>query len=63
MGSAHGMCGGGERRGAYRVLVEKPDRKSALGRPRHSWIILKWIFTKQFGGHGLDYLAQDWDSW
>ena len=54
MGSAHGMYGGGERRGAYRVLVEKPDGKSALGRLRRRWIILKLIFMKQFGGHGLD---------
>jgi len=31
MGSAQGMYGGGERRGAYRVLVEKPDGKTSLG--------------------------------
>jgi len=44
----------GERRGAYRFLVEKPDGTSTLGRLRHRWIILKLIFMKQFGGHGLD---------
>jgi len=33
----------GERKGAYRVLVEKPERKRLFGRPR---IILKWIFSK-----------------
>jgi hypothetical protein len=33
----------GDRRGAYRVLVGKPERKKPLGRPR---IILKWIFRK-----------------
>jgi hypothetical protein len=27
-----------ERRGAYRVLVEKPDRKRPLGRPRRRWV-------------------------
>ena len=27
----------GERRGVYRVLVEKPEGKRALGRPRHRW--------------------------
>jgi hypothetical protein len=48
------MYGGGERRGSYRVLMEKPDGKSTLGRPRRRWIILKWTFMKQFGGHGLD---------
>jgi hypothetical protein len=26
-----------ERRGAYRVLVEKPERKRLLGRPRLRW--------------------------
>jgi len=26
-----------ERRGAYRVLVGKPDGKRPLGRPRHRW--------------------------
>ena len=24
-------------RNAYRVLVEKPERKRSLGRPRHRW--------------------------
>ena len=27
----------GERRGAYRVLVAKPERKGPLGRPRLGW--------------------------
>jgi len=27
----------GERRGAYRVLVDKPEGKRPLGRPRHGW--------------------------
>jgi hypothetical protein len=27
----------GERRGVYRVLVEKPEGKRPLGRPMHSW--------------------------
>ena len=26
-----------ERRGVYRVLVEKPEGKRPLGRPRHRW--------------------------
>jgi hypothetical protein len=42
-----------ERRGAYRVLEGKPERKSPLGRPRR--IILRWIFRKwDVWGHGLD---------
>jgi hypothetical protein len=27
----------GERRGAYRVLVGKPEGRRLLGRPRHRW--------------------------
>jgi len=27
----------GERRGVYRVLVVKPERKRPFGRPRRSW--------------------------
>jgi hypothetical protein len=27
----------GERRGVYRVLAEKPEGKTALGRPRRRW--------------------------
>ena len=27
----------GERRGAYRVLVGKPEGKRSLGKPRHRW--------------------------
>ena len=27
----------GDRRGAYRVLVGRPDGKGPLGRPRHRW--------------------------
>jgi len=26
-----------DRRGVYRVLVEKPERKRTLGRPRRRW--------------------------
>jgi len=27
----------GDRRGVYRVLVGKPERKCSLGIPRHRW--------------------------
>jgi hypothetical protein len=27
----------GERRGAYRALVRKPEEESPLGKPRYSW--------------------------
>jgi len=45
----------GERRGAYRLLVGKPERTRPLGRLRHRReIILKWFFRKRGRGHGLD---------
>jgi hypothetical protein len=35
----------GEKRNAYRLLVEKPEGRRLLGRPRRrcGWIILGWI--------------------
>jgi hypothetical protein len=35
----------GERRGAYRVMVGKPERKKQLVRHRHGWKNnIKWVF-------------------
>jgi hypothetical protein len=31
------LAGIGERRGAYRVTVGKPEGNRPLGRPRHKW--------------------------
>jgi hypothetical protein len=37
----------GERRSVYRVVVENPEGKRPLGRPKRRWgIILRWIFKK-----------------
>jgi hypothetical protein len=48
----------GERRGAYRALVGKPDGRRPLGRPRLRWgILLKWIFERLDGGNRLDRSA------
>jgi hypothetical protein len=45
----------GERRGIYRILVGKPKGKRQFGRPRRRWrIILRWIFRKWNGVHGLN---------
>jgi hypothetical protein len=32
----------GGSRGIYSALVEEPERKRILGRPRHRWIFRKW---------------------
>jgi hypothetical protein len=45
----------GERRGAYRGLVEKPEGRDPLEDPCVGGrIILKWIFRKWDGEHELD---------
>jgi hypothetical protein len=46
----------GEKRGAYRILVGRPEGRRPLGRPRRSLednikIDLKEV---EWGGHGLD---------
>jgi hypothetical protein len=55
----------GERRGAYRALVGKPEGRRPLGRPRRRWEDnIKWICERLDGG-GMDWinLAQDRDRW
>jgi hypothetical protein len=45
----------GESKGAYRILVGKPEGRKTLGRPGvDGRIILKRILEKWDGGHGLD---------
>jgi hypothetical protein len=46
----------GERRGAYRVLVEKPERRRPLGRPMRRWEDNIKMGLREVGwvGHGLD---------
>jgi hypothetical protein len=63
----------GERKGAYRVLVGKPEGKIPLGRPRHRWEDnmkmnlqeVGWGAGGGGGGGGVDWieLAQDRDRW
>jgi hypothetical protein len=44
-----------KRRGAYRVLVGKPEEKRPLGRPKHRWEDnIKLDLQAVRGGHGLD---------
>ena len=54
----------GESRGAYRVLVEKPERKRQLERPRRRWVDnIKMDLEKWDGGMDCIDLAQDRDRW
>ena len=54
-----------KRRGVYRVLVEKPEGKRPLGRPRHRWEDYIKMDIQEVGCGGMDWmeLAQDTDRW
>jgi hypothetical protein len=55
----------GERRGAYRVLVGKPEERRPLGRPRHRWEDHIKVILREVGCGGMDWieLAQNRDKW
>ena len=54
----------GERRGAYRALVGKPEGRRPLGRPRRRWEDNIKMDLREVGW-GMDWisLAQDRDRW
>jgi hypothetical protein len=55
----------GEERGVYRVLVEKPEGKRLLGRPRQRWEDNIKMDLQEVGCGGMGWigLAQDRDRW
>jgi hypothetical protein len=55
----------GERRGVYRVLVGKPERKRPLGRPRLRWEDNIKMDLQEVGRGVLDWidLVQDRERW
>jgi len=55
----------GEERRVYRVLVEKPEGKRPLGRPRHRWVHNIRMDLQEVGCRYMDWigLAQDRDRW
>jgi hypothetical protein len=55
----------GERRGAYRALVGKPEGRRRLGRPRRRWEDNIKMHLRQVGWEGIDWidLAQYRDRW
>jgi hypothetical protein len=54
----------GEKKGAYRILVGRPEGRRPLGRPRHRWED-NIKMDLQEAGWGIDWieLAQDRDRW
>ena len=52
----------GERRGAYSVVVGKPERKRPLGRPRRIWEDNIKIGLREVGRDWID-LGQERDRW
>jgi hypothetical protein len=55
----------GVERGAYRVLVGKPEGKGPLGRPRRRWVDNIRMDLQEVGCGHVDWigLAQDRDGW
>jgi hypothetical protein len=55
----------GEERKLYKVLVEKPEGKRPLGRPRLRWEDGIRMDLREIGLGGVDWirLAQDRDRW
>jgi hypothetical protein len=55
----------GERRGAYRALVGKPEGRRPLGRPRRRWEDNIKMDLREVGWGGMDWinLAQNRDRW
>ena len=55
----------GEERGAYMVLVGKPEGKRPMGRPRRRWVDNVRMDLQEVGCGYVDWigLAQDRDRW
>jgi hypothetical protein len=56
---------GEEKKNAYRLLVEKPEGKRPLGRPRHKWVDNIRMDLGEVGWDDVDWigLAQDRNRW
>jgi hypothetical protein len=55
----------GEKRNAYMTLVEKPEGKRPLGRPRRRWVDNIKIDLREIGWNGVDWIhtAQERERW
>jgi hypothetical protein len=61
-----GTCGtNGEKRNVYRLLVEKPEEKRPLGRPRRRWVDNIKMDLLEIGVSVVDWigLVQDRYRW
>jgi hypothetical protein len=55
----------GEVRGAYNILVGRPEGRRPLGRPRHRWEDNIKMYLREIGFGDVDWihLAPDRDMW
>jgi hypothetical protein len=55
----------GEGRGAYRILVGRPEGRRSLGRPRRRWDDNIEMELREVGWEGVDWIdmAQRRDRW
>jgi hypothetical protein len=55
----------GEKRNGYRMLVEKPEGRRPIGRPRRKWVGNVKKDLTEIGWGGMDWidLGQDRDQW
>jgi hypothetical protein len=55
----------GDRRGAYRVLVGRPEGNIPLARPKRRWENNIKMYLQEVGCKGMDWIdvAQDKDRW
>jgi hypothetical protein len=55
----------GEKRNAYRILVEKPEGMRPLGSPRRGWVDNIKMDLREVGWDGMHWidLTQDRDQW
>jgi hypothetical protein len=53
------------KRNAYRILVENPEGRRPLGRPRRRWVNNIKMDLREIEWDGMDWidLAQDRDQW